>query len=108
MAVGRVSLSRAGLAALRIHVWTRGGGRCEACQTRPMQELEHALPRSRGGADSAENCWGTCIPCHRLKEAPFTAGRLIVTPLGGERFRMERVWGPDKWTIARRELLRAS
>ena len=106
VAVGRASVSREALGALRRHVFARALGWCEACQTKPVQELEHAKPRSGGGADHPDNVWGTCRLCHRLKEAAYTEGRLRVTPLGKERFRWERLWGKDKWTVDRVEFVR--
>jgi 5-methylcytosine-specific restriction endonuclease McrA len=86
---GRVALSVAGLATLRNMILLRSGGRCEACGERRVLELEHALPRGRGGADTWANCWAVCAgpgSCHRKKEGSFQAGRLLVSPCGNGRF----------------------
>jgi 5-methylcytosine-specific restriction endonuclease McrA len=58
---------------------------------------EHAVPRSRGGGDTVDNVWLACRPCHEQKSVPYAKGRLIVTPLGGGRFRFEVVVKRDKW-----------
>lgn len=86
---GRASLSVAGLAVLRNMVFGRAGGRCEACGERRFLQLEHALPRGRGGSDSWQNCWAVCGGlggCHRKKESSFRPGRLLVSPCGDGRF----------------------
>lgn len=97
-AVGRASLPVAEYASLGRRLLERAGYRCECCRRSDRGlEREHALPRARGGADSYDNCWITCTPCHRWKEAPFARGRLVVVPLGGGRFRWEEWGGPTKW-----------
>ena len=97
-AIGRNSLPSAEYAELRRQIFERAGYRCECCRLHVATELEHAQSASRGGADSADNCWGTCRLCHRWKEAPFANGRLVVVPLGDGQFRWEEWKGPDKWT----------
>jgi 5-methylcytosine-specific restriction endonuclease McrA len=84
-------------AELRKDVFERAGYRCECCLKSGNLVLEHAVPRSRGGPDSYENCWAVCSRCHRWKEAPYANGRLLVIPLGAGLFRWEWWKGPDKW-----------
>lgn len=93
VAKGREALSLGGLAKLRaLVVIGRAGQRCEACGRRRLAlELEHALPRGRGGADTWGNCWAACggpVGCHRWKESSYggTLGRLLVEPIGDGRF----------------------
>ena len=40
------------------------------CEGRaPSTEVDHIIPRSRGGDDSPENLQGACQPCHSHKTA---------------------------------------
>lgn len=92
-AQGRASLSVAGIAKLRAMLMVRARGKCERCGAWQFLQMEHALPRSRGGADSWSNCWITCSTCHRLKEAPYRRVRLLVEPVGDGTFWMRTVHG---------------
>ena len=85
-AKGRAALSLPGLATLRNMIFHRAEGRCEACGERRFLQLEHALPRSRGGSDTWQNCWATCESDHRRKESSYQLGRLLVSPCGDGRF----------------------
>ncbi len=44
---------------------------CEACGHRPVTpellEVDHILPRSRGGDNSPENLQTLCANCHKIK-----------------------------------------
>ena len=92
---GRPALSVSGYAALRTMLFVRANNRCECCSARLRLQIEHAVPRSAGGADSWANCWVTCERCHRMKEAPYSAatGRLLVAPQGDGRFKFRIVKG---------------
>lgn len=93
--VGRDSLSVAGYALLKGMLWVRADARCERCRSRagPL-DPEHVVPRSAGGADSWANLWVACrYGCHRLKEAPYATGRLLVEPQGDGRFKFLLVRG---------------
>ena len=57
----------------------------------------HVQKRSQGGADHLDNLAALCRRCHDLTDAPYAKGRLVVTPLGGQRFRFVRVWVADKF-----------
>ena len=107
-AVGRRSLSSPAYAILQAMIWRRARGVlcnpletavlfgatglsglscCEACGAlTEFVGLEHAVPRSQGGADTWANCWAVCAKCHRRKEAPFSAigGRLLVIPVADQ------------------------
>ena len=48
---------------------TRGCGR-------PSTHCDHIVPRSRGGADTADNCRGLCTSCHNRRSAGGRNGAL--------------------------------
>lgn len=48
-------------------VFARDGDRCQYCG-RAAENLDHVLPRSRGGTHSWENVVASCRPCNALKE----------------------------------------
>lgn len=103
-AVGRDSLSSDGYALLRRMLLVRSAGngnpRCEFCgSTTITGEIEHAVARSQGGADSWANCWIPCRSCAKWKEvsASEERGRLRVTPLGDGVFLFEVIHG-TKWS----------
>jgi 5-methylcytosine-specific restriction endonuclease McrA len=56
----RVPLTRRG-------VFARDGHRCQYCD-RPAENLDHVIPRSRGGEHSWENVVASCRPCNARKE----------------------------------------
>lgn len=56
----RVPLTRRG-------VFARDGHRCQYCD-RPAENLDHVLPRSRGGEHTWENVVASCRPCNARKE----------------------------------------
>ena len=129
-AVGRRSLSSPNYAVLQGLIWGRAGGttwglaaggfgrlsglaRCEACGAlTEFVGLEHAVPRSQGGADTWANCWLACggaSGCHRRKEAPFSTagGRLLVSSVPDEPgiFLFVVAYGEKRrWTALRRWL----
>jgi len=96
LAVGRASLSRDGLAALRFMLVQRADSRCERCGRMTILELHHAVPRSHGGADAWQNCVMLCRPCHGLVDAPYMKGRLMVWPNHTGEFKFDLVEAPDK------------
>lgn len=88
-AAGRVSLPPTAYARLKwLILDTRAGWRCERCRIRqgPL-DLDHAVLRSHGGSDTFENCQILCRSCHRLRDLPFSLGRLEVEPQGDGRFK---------------------
>ncbi len=51
----------------RRSVFARDGHRCQYCD-RPAENLDHVVPRSRGGEHSWENVVASCRPCNSRKE----------------------------------------
>lgn len=79
----RASLSRKG-------VFVRDDHRCQYCGA-TAQNIDHVVPRSRGGKHVWENVVAACIPCNTRKEArlPREAGmKLRRKPVAPK----ERVW----------------
>lgn len=70
----------------RRNVMLRDGHQCQYCGKRPTPRelnIDHVLPRSRGGADTWENLVTSCKPCNLKKGArsPDDAGmRLLRAP----------------------------
>jgi 5-methylcytosine-specific restriction endonuclease McrA len=52
---------------LRQQVLKRYGYRCVKCGSQSLLELDHIIPRSRGGATSARNLQVLCRTCNRKK-----------------------------------------
>jgi 5-methylcytosine-specific restriction endonuclease McrA len=48
-------------------VFARDGQRCQYC-SRPAENIDHVVPRSRGGEHSWENVVASCRPCNARKE----------------------------------------
>jgi 5-methylcytosine-specific restriction endonuclease McrA len=48
-------------------VFARDGHRCQYC-SRPAENLDHVVPRSRGGSHSWENVVAACRACNARKE----------------------------------------
>jgi 5-methylcytosine-specific restriction endonuclease McrA len=96
----RVILAPAVYAAFKLTLALRAGGRCEHCRSsRGPFDVEHAVPRSRGGGDTIENCWFACRRCNERKHWAYDRGRLLVEPIVGApgRFVFTLVWAKDKW-----------
>lgn len=60
-------------------------------------DLHHVVKRSQGGADEPRNLTRLCRGHHDATDGAYARGRLVVTPLDGERFRFEEVWALSKW-----------
>lgn len=64
--------------SVRARVREAAGDRCGYCRS-PQQlaigklELEHIIPRSRGGSDDETNLWLSCSLCNRYKGAQTEA-----------------------------------
>lgn len=98
----------------RHNIYLRDQSTCQYCgQTLPRKELnlDHVIPRSRGGKSSWENVVTSCIPCNRqkgghlLQEVGMHLVRLPkrprwspLTPFGGQRARY-REWLPYLNTV---------
>ena len=79
---------------IRADVLRRDGGRCCQCaregRATPATEVDHIVPRCRGGTDVVANLEALCRECHAAKtarEAAAASGRRPPRPRG--RF------GPD-------------
>jgi 5-methylcytosine-specific restriction endonuclease McrA len=48
-------------------VFARDGQRCQYCN-RPAENIDHVIPRSRGGPHTWENVVASCRPCNARKE----------------------------------------
>ena len=42
---------------------------CRACNVSASEEVDHIVPKKRGGQDTMENLQGLCKPCHSRKTA---------------------------------------
>jgi 5-methylcytosine-specific restriction endonuclease McrA len=79
----RVSLNRRA-------VFARDGHRCQYCGA-PAENIDHVLPRSRGGTHTWDNVVASCRPCNSRKEdrTPNEAGFVLrSTPVQPR----ERLW----------------
>lgn len=47
--------------------FAKTGGRCFYCGASESRQLEHKIPRSRGGKTDAENCVIACATCNNRK-----------------------------------------
>jgi 5-methylcytosine-specific restriction endonuclease McrA len=56
----RVSLNRRA-------VFARDGGRCQYCGA-PAENIDHVIPRSKGGPHTWENVVAACRPCNAKKQ----------------------------------------
>lgn len=64
---------------LRELVLTRDCGLCQACKragrVTVAREVDHILPKSRGGTDALDNLQALCSPCHQVKTLAETGRR---------------------------------
>lgn len=79
---------------LKQQLLSASDGACERCGARGQRlDPEHAIERSKGGADTPDNIWIACATDHALKSNPYKYGRLLVVPLGDQRFDFKTVIG---------------
>jgi 5-methylcytosine-specific restriction endonuclease McrA len=91
----------------RANIYTRDGSRCQYCRRRlPRSELnlDHVVPRSRGGATNWENIVCSCVRCNMRKadRTPDEAGMTLArkparprwTPLFKAPLRFFEEWRP--------------
>ena len=74
---------------LRARVREQAGNRCGYCLTRQeyvpwVLEIDHIIPKAKGGMDDEENLWLACHPCNLFKGVQ-THGRDLLT---GRRVRL--------------------
>ncbi|MFW5878256.1 MAG: HNH endonuclease [Myxococcota bacterium] len=71
----------------RLNIYLRDGNRCQYCgrgRGKVEINLDHVVPRSRGGSTTWENVVCSCVPCNMRKggRTPEEAGmRLVRTPV---------------------------
>lgn len=58
----------------RIFVWQRDGGRCRNCGSAHNLHFDHVIPRSWGGASTADNVQLLCGDCNLRKGASLIDG----------------------------------
>ena len=71
-------------------VFARDGHRCQYCDS-PAENIDHVIPRSKGGTHSWENVVAACRPCNARKMDHFlheTSMKLRRAP----RVPRERIW----------------
>jgi len=71
------------VAVNRRTVFARDGGKCQYCGA-SAENLDHVIPRSRGGPHTWENVVAACRPCNTSKEdrLPLEAGMVLrCTPM---------------------------
>ncbi len=101
MALGRPSASREAWREIRAQILARARRRCQACGL-PTHRLDvhHIRKRAQGGSDfDLDRLIALCRDCHAQTDAPFSLGRLLITPLGDGRFRCVVVQGESKWNL---------
>ena len=47
---------------------------CKLCGVTSSNEVDHIVPRAKGGEDTMENLWGLCKSCHSRKTARESSG----------------------------------
>lgn len=80
---------------LRIIVLRRDKGLCQPCLTRNRTELatqvDHVLPKAKGGTDDFDNLQAICGPCHDEKTKAENA------EAQGRTYRPKQAIGEDGW-----------
>lgn len=75
---------------IKARVFEREGGRCQWCGRRGT-DFHHVVKRSAGGADHVDNIVLLCRRDHERTDLSGK-GRLVIVPLGDERFRFTYFW----------------
>lgn len=52
---------------IRLAVLERDHWLCQICRSRQATEVDHIVPRSKGGTDDMANLQAACDPCNRAK-----------------------------------------
>ena len=80
---------------LRKRVMARDNYLCQTCynakpqRITPAKEVDHKLPKAKGGTDDLDNLAAICVPCHRAKSARDQ----------GKTPRKTQAYGIDGWPI---------
>ena len=73
----------------------KNAGRCENCDQTENLELDHMIPRSRGGCHCEDNLWVLCRACNRHKWT-LTAYEFVESGLAGWlRKRQYAIWNRE-------------
>ena len=79
-------------------VLLRAKGRCEVCGRPAPLDVHHIVKRSQGGSHDPDwNLIALCRPCHDRTDAPYSKGRLVITPIGMGFYRHEVFVARDKY-----------
>lgn len=65
---------------IRLLVWTRDGGACQACGSRTEMQYDHIIPVAHGGGSTEANVQILCGPCNRRKGASVTGPSGMTSP----------------------------
>ena len=78
------------VAVNRRTVFARDGGRCQYCGA-SAENLDHVIPRSKGGPHTWENVVAACRPCNTRKEdrLPHEAGMVLRSTPAAPRHRVQ-------------------
>ena len=66
----RTAINRARVRFSRLNIYARDRNTCQYCGRRPPRaelNLDHVIPRSRGGVTNWENVVCSCVPCNLKK-----------------------------------------
>ena len=91
---------------LRARVRAQAGNRCGYCLTHQeyvpwVLEIEHIVPRSKGGTDDEENLWLACRSCNLFKSSqihghdPMTARRVRLFNPRQQQWKRHFRWSED-------------
>jgi 5-methylcytosine-specific restriction endonuclease McrA len=81
---------------LRTHILARDKHLCQPCRSgspsrvTPATEVDHIVPKAKGGTDSECNLQAICEPCHRAKS---------IADQGKKPRCRKLTFGPDGWPI---------
>ncbi len=99
LALGRPAANLEQWREIRAQVLARARWVCQACGIRSRLDVHHVVKRTHGGSDfDLDRLIALCRDCHAQTDAPFSQGRLVITPLGKSQFRCEAVRG-SKWSL---------
>src|SRR5690554_3531768 len=81
---------------LRERILARDKHLCQVCfaanpqRIKAAREVDHIVPKAKGGTDAESNLQSICVPCHRAKSA---------LDQGKKPRRRKRAFGIDGWPV---------
>jgi 5-methylcytosine-specific restriction endonuclease McrA len=95
---------------LRWSILERDGHKCQACGATNCLEIDHIIPRSKGGETIASNLQVLCADCNRGKGASMPSGQIKGIPLKDleERWSLSRNGLKERAKILGVDLIRVS